>query len=192
MVARPEFVEKFDWNEDYSVSPDKRTEWWATSKQGFAIDNISLSQADWGKNGYLAVKYTNWAFNDNGVDKENSPAPTDQLGGDYAVIRLAEIYLSAAEAILNGGGSSNAQALEYVNYIRERAGMETYTSLNLTQLQDERCRELYTENVRRSDLIRYGKWLSRLHMVMEIQCERGYGLSCIFHSVSFAQHNRGT
>jgi hypothetical protein len=160
IVARPEFVEKFDWNEDYSVSPDKRTQWWATTKQGFVKDNISLALEDWGKNGFLAVKYTNWAFNDNGVDEANSPTPTDQLGGDYAVIRLAEIYLSAAEAILNGGGSSNTQALEYVNYIRERAGMSTLTSLNLTQLQDERCRELYTENIRRSDLIRYGKWLS--------------------------------
>ena len=43
-----------------------------------------------------------------------------RLGGDYATIRLAEIYLSAAEAILNGAGSS-AKAVEYVNYIRERA-----------------------------------------------------------------------
>ncbi|MDE5568534.1 MAG: RagB/SusD family nutrient uptake outer membrane protein, partial [Muribaculaceae bacterium] len=32
--------------------------------------------------------------------------------------------------------------------------------LTLETLQDERCRELYTENCRRTDLIRYGKWLS--------------------------------
>ena len=83
------------------------------------------------------------------------------MGGDYAVIRLAEIYLSAAEAILNGGGDKG-KALEYVNYIRERAGLQAWGAGDLTAvaLQDERCRELYTESVRRSDLIRYGKWIS--------------------------------
>lgn len=160
MLARREFVEKFAWNGDYSVSPDLRTSWWRTSKDGFAIDNIELSQAEWGSNGYLAVKYTNWAINDDGsVNTNESPAATDQLGGDYAMIRLAEIYLSAAEAALNGAGSSS-KALEYVNIIRKRAGMAPYNSINLGELQDERCRELYTECTRRSDLIRYGKWIS--------------------------------
>ncbi len=49
-----------------------------------------------GSNGYLAVKYSNWAMDDNGIDAANSPEATEQLGGDYAMIRLAEIYLSAA------------------------------------------------------------------------------------------------
>ena len=102
MVTRPEFVEKFDWNADYSVSPDKRVQFWKTSKDGFELQNKSLMQADWGSNGYLAVKYSNWAMDDNGIDAANSPEATEQLGGDYAMIRLAEIYLSAAEAILNG------------------------------------------------------------------------------------------
>ena len=96
MVTRPEFVEKFDWNADYSVSPDKRVQLWKTSKDGFELQNKSLLQADWGSNGYLAVKYSNWAMDDNGIDAANSPAATDQLGGDYAMIRFAEIYLSAA------------------------------------------------------------------------------------------------
>ena len=110
-------------------------------------------------NGYLAVKYNNWAQDDNGTDVANSPEATDQLGGDYAMIRLAEIYLSAAEAALNGGGDST-KALTYVNLIRKRAGLQPLGNVNLVQLQDERCRELYTESTRRSDLIRYGKWIS--------------------------------
>ncbi len=48
MVTRPEFVEKFDWNADYSVSPDKRVQFWKTSKDGFELQNKSLMQADWG------------------------------------------------------------------------------------------------------------------------------------------------
>lgn len=173
LLARQEFVEKFTWNADYSVSPDVRTAWWKTSKDGFAIDNVSLNQSDWGSNGYLAVKYTNWAIDDNGdVDTAASPEATDQLGGDYAMIRLAEIYLSAAEAALQGAGSS-AKALEYVNLIRERAKLSPYTTINLDELQNERCRELYTECIRRSDLIRYGKWLSGYNWSWKYQVRNG-------------------
>ena len=160
MVARPEFVEKFEWNDAaYSQSDDVRVSWWKTSADGFALQNITLNQADWGQNGYLAVKYTNWAQNDNGTDYAASPEATDQLGGDYAMIRLAEIYLSAAEAALNGGGD-HATAVKYTNLIRERAGLQPVADVNLVQLRDERCRELYTEATRRSDLIRYGQWIS--------------------------------
>ena len=90
-----------------------------------------------------------------------TPVGQDCANADYVVIRLAEIYLSAAEAILHGAGST-ADALRYVNLIRGRAGLAAWTAADLTleTLQDERCRELYTENCRRTDLIRYGKWLS--------------------------------
>ena len=162
MTARRQFVEKFDWNADYSESADLRTRFWCHGGHGFVIDNDVLDQDHFGENGFLAVKYSNWAFDEDGnIDEAGSPAATTQVGGDYAVIRLAEIYLSAAEAILNGGGDK-AKALEYVNYIRERAGLNAWNAGELTavSLQDERCRELYTESVRRSDLIRYGKWIS--------------------------------
>ncbi|MGM9800572.1 MAG: RagB/SusD family nutrient uptake outer membrane protein [Muribaculaceae bacterium] len=162
MTARRQFVEKFDWNEDYTESPDSRLRFWCHGAHGFNINNDILDQDHFGDNGFLAVKYSNWAFDEDGnIDEANSPAATTQVGADYAVIRLAEIYLSAAEAILNGGGDK-AKALEYVNYIRERAGLNAWNAGDLTavSLQDERCRELYTENVRRSDLIRYGKWIS--------------------------------
>lgn len=162
MTARRQFVEKFDWNADYSESPDLRTRFWATASTGFDINNDILDQDHFGHNGFLAVKYTNWNFDaDGNIDENNSPAAVTQIGTDYAVIRLAEIYLSAAEAILNGAGD-RAVALQYVNYIRERAGLDAWQLNELTaaSLQDERCRELYTESTRRSDLIRYGKWIS--------------------------------
>lgn len=167
MVARKSFVRKFDWDDvAMSQSADRRVSLWQTSKHGFSVENISLVGDDWGKNGYLAPKYSNWAYNDDGtINKEQSPTNIGSAAGDYAAIRLAEIYLTAAEAILNGGGGTEAEALKYVNYIRERAYADTpgstdhhWTSLSMQDLRDERCRELYQENVRRTDLIRWGQW----------------------------------
>ncbi len=163
MTARKEFVKKFEWEDDAcSYTLDRRTEGWCTSAHNFNIENVALDQAHYGNNGYLPVKFSNWVIDENGnIDTENSPVATTQIGTDYPMIRLAEIYLSAAEAILNGAGDRN-EALTYVNYIRERAGLQAWTGsdLNLNTLQDERCRELYTEGTRRSDLIRYNKWIS--------------------------------
>lgn len=160
MVARKSFVKKFEWDDAaMSISKDDRVKYWCTSAHGFTVDNKNLEGASWGENGYLAPKFTNWAYDANGdIDNNASGTPREQVGGDYPVIRLAEIYLSAAEAILNGGGGSQADALKYVNYIRERAGLDPFTTLTTDNLRDERCRELYQENTRRTDLIRYGQW----------------------------------
>ena len=44
------------------------------------------------------------------------------------------------------------------NYVRGRAGVSNWTTLDLDEILDERCRELYWELTRRSDLIRFGKF----------------------------------
>jgi hypothetical protein len=68
-----------------------------------------------------------------------------------------------AEAVLrNGGGGSPAQALTYVNALRQRAyngtsGNITSGQLTLPFILDERARELYWECTRRTDLVRYGQ-----------------------------------
>ena len=165
MTAREQFVDKFDWLDDAcSVSNDIRVKNWMTSAFNFSKANDVLDQAHFGSNGYLPLKYTNYNLDENGEVipvGEGTPVGQDCANADYVVIRLAEIYLSAAEAILHGAGSTG-DALRYVNLVRGRAGLSVWTSADLTleTLQDERCRELYTENCRRTDLIRYGKWLS--------------------------------
>ena len=167
MVARKSFVRKFEWDDvDMSVSSDRRVSLWQTSAHGFTAENPSLVGDDWGSNGYLCPKYSNWAYNDDGtINEAESPTNIANAAGDYAAIRLAEVYLMAAEAILQGGGGSQAEALQYVNWIRQRAYGDApgdqshyWLSLSMTDLQDERCRELYQENVRRSDLIRWNLW----------------------------------
>lgn len=70
-----------------------------------------------------------------------------------------------------------------MNYIRERALLSPWTSgeLSLNSLQDERCRELYTENCRRTDLIRYGKYISGYNWNWKNQVPGGADLPAHFN-----------
>lgn len=85
----------------------------------------------------------------------------------------------AAEAILRGASGTRAEALEYVNEIRMRAYMsDKYAApyaksdvsgkisdpeLTLDFILDERQRELASEVVRRTDLIRFNKFTKGLN-----------------------------
>lgn len=178
MHAREQFADKFNFVD--GVSDDGRTYLWCTEKQGFTKSNDEFSVFT---NGYAAVKYTNCKANADGVmprntykDPENPdaftfnwagvpevnglPRQTDDFAStDFPIIRLADVYLMAAECALRGQGDKN-KALDYVNYIRSRAGVATWNSATLTldNLLDERSRELYWENIRRTDLVRFGKF----------------------------------
>lgn len=75
---------------------------------------------------------------------------------DQPVIRLADIYLMYAECYLSGNVGDASKALQYVNYVRERAHAVPFavTELTIRNLMEERSRELYLESVRRTDLVR--------------------------------------
>ncbi|TWI95595.1 putative outer membrane starch-binding protein [Mucilaginibacter frigoritolerans] len=82
-------------------------------------------------------------------------------GNDVPVLRLADVYLMKAEAILRGATMTTVAGdlqtpLELVNKIRARSGAQLATSIDLPGLLDERARELSWEGWRRNDLIRYG------------------------------------
>lgn len=80
-------------------------------------------------------------------------------GNDWIVLRLADVYLMHAEAILAGqSNTSNAAAIASVNAVRARVNLPAYTgSLTKQQLLDERRWELAFENHRFHDLIRFGE-----------------------------------
>jgi hypothetical protein len=66
-----------------------------------------------------------------------------------------------AEAVLRNGGGTRAQALAYVNELRQRAygdasGNIADAQLTLPFILAERARELYMEGHRRTDLVRFG------------------------------------
>jgi len=89
----------------------------------------------------------------------NSAGTTDN---DMVHFRLPDVMLMKAEAILRGGtATGGATPLTLVNAIRTDASRNAgaLASVNLTTLYDERGRELYLENWRRQDMIRFGTYL---------------------------------
>lgn len=75
------------------------------------------------------------------------------------MIRLAEVYLIYAEAILgNNSSTSDAQALQYFNAVRERAGVDPYTEISFMDILEERVREFTLEGVIWYDLARFHHW----------------------------------
>lgn len=124
-----------------------------TEGQNYEINVIANTFTD----GYAVTKFSNIDSNVNaGSDEGGEFADTD-----LPVIRLAEIYLNYAEAVLRGSsGGDLSTATTYINELRERAygdatGNISTSDLTLDFLLAERSRELYWEGQRRTDLIRF-------------------------------------
>ena len=146
----------------YTITPflsDKRAMFY-TNGQSLEITDITQFTE-----GYAVTKFKN-------LDSQGNPG-SDPSGNfadtDLPLIRLAEIYLNYAEAVLRGGGGSVSTAVDKINEIRERAyggnsGNITTSDLTLDFVLDERSRELYWEGMRRTDLIRYGYFTSSAYL----------------------------
>jgi hypothetical protein len=106
--------------------------------------------------GYALQKYRN--VSSTGV--KGSDTGGDHPDTDFPMFRLGDVYLMYAEAVARGGAGSSADALRYVNLVRQRAKASTINAgqLTLDFLLDERARELYMECHRRTDLIRFGRF----------------------------------
>ncbi len=144
-------VDKFD---DISGETDSRALFW-TDGQTLEIEDIAQFTE-----GYAMTKFRNKTLAGEIVPNYHA----DFVNTDYPMFRLADAYLMFAEAVLRGGtGGTLAEALGYVNEIRERAygdasGNITQGELTLDFILDERARELYWEGHRRTDLIRYDRF----------------------------------
>ena len=103
--------------------------------------------------GVYVYKYTN-------VTSDNKPGShLDFCDMDFPLFRLAEMYLIYAECAARGA-ADKGKGLDYLNEVRSRAGIAPAGSLDLSQIIDERGRELYWEGHRRTDLIRFGLFTS--------------------------------
>ncbi|MFC4872484.1 RagB/SusD family nutrient uptake outer membrane protein [Negadavirga shengliensis] len=88
---------------------------------------------------------------------------------DYIIYRLTEIYFNKAEALIRkNGGIAPQEAVDLINASKSRAfdeaewASEAYTTATLTldELLAERGREFIFEGKRRTDLIRFGKFVT--------------------------------
>ncbi|MCD8264455.1 MAG: RagB/SusD family nutrient uptake outer membrane protein [Tannerellaceae bacterium] len=120
--------------------------------------------------GYAPIKWRNVTKD----GQELTEGGTVYAAIDFPLFRTADAYLMAAEAILRGAnGYNKTEAVGYVNEIRDRAymygkyetagvtpvnGRITEAELTLDFLCEERSRELHMEIMRRTDLIRFGKY----------------------------------
>ncbi len=161
MHARKEFSNKF-------TNGDVRWSMWKKEADGFTKENDDFTSFT---SGYGVVKFTNLLKGTNGewsTANGGSFDPSGTIGArseafsdaDYPMFRLADVYLMYAECHITAGVGEASKALEYVNYVRERAGVSKWSPADMTanNILDERCREMYWENTRRSDLIRFGKF----------------------------------
>lgn len=140
-------------------NPDSRAQFW-TDGQNLVINNVS-SFTD----GYAVNKFRN-------VTSTGAPGTNLNFSDvDMPVFRLPEIYLIYAEAVLRGGtGGDAGTALGYINMLRTRAyagsttGNITASALTTDFILDERARELYWEGLRRTDLIRYNRFVENTYL----------------------------
>ena len=173
MHATSQFSDKFQSDRDL------RWAMWCKEQQGFSKANTNFSTFT---DGYGVVKFTNllkgnvtdpsgWDMNDNTKNwssanggiyaTDGSAARADNFPDtDLPLIRLADVYLMYTEAYIMGHAGDATNALNYVNLVRARANETNWTASDLTadNILDERCRELYWELTRRSDLVRHGKF----------------------------------
>lgn len=144
------------WNEDYMPWAFYDTYDAADIRRNTTIIASYTNQTDVvvtrasGMRGALPVKYM-----------ELTPTEPGQPH-DVVVFRYADVLLLLAEAINEQRGP--AEAYQYVNQVRARAGVGNFSGMSADQFRTallaERGRELFAEGVRRQDLIRNGSFIS--------------------------------
>ena len=107
-------------------------------------------------NGWSCIKYNNVPHDVDPIDYAATAATKNFSDIDWPLIRLGEINLIYAEACMHAGGDASAQ----VKALADRAGVAAPAKIDADFLLAERSRELMWEAHRRTDLIRFGKWIS--------------------------------
>lgn len=78
------------------------------------------------------------------------------ISNDFPIFRYGDALLMKAEVEWRLGNPG--AALNFVNQVRARAGVDPLSALDADILLAERGREMFAEGWRRSDLIRFGKY----------------------------------
>lgn len=138
-------------------SNDRRLEVLISSYTG--TDNIVYNESNKDKyysltKGPIPLKYG-----------EDPVATGEESQVDWVVYRYADVLTLLSEAIVRQRQVTE-EAVELLNRIRSRAGLSTYKVADFKSPEDflealllERGHEFFFEGVRRTDLIRYGKYI---------------------------------
>jgi len=93
-----------------------------------------------------------------GEDITVTPHATQFVDTDIPFMRVAEAYLTYAEAVFRGAPADGMTAQQAVQTLRDRAHNSKPFTLDAQFLLDEWSREFYGEGRRRMDLVRFGKF----------------------------------
>ena len=143
---------------DINGNTDHRAEFYTSGQ------NLEISNETNFNDGIAVTKYRN-------VKRNGALGQSQDFSDiDMPLFRLPEMYLIYAEAVLrNGSGGDINTAVQYINNMRERAygntnGDIAVGQLNLNFIIDERARELYWEGFRRTDLIRFNRFVESTYL----------------------------
>ena len=97
---------------------------------------------------------------------EDPDATGEESQIDWIVYRYADVLTLLSEALTRQNNAVTQEAVDLLNLVHTRAGLPAYTTSDFTGADDllealltERGHELWFEGVRRSDLIRYGRYI---------------------------------
>ena len=109
--------------------------------------------------GWSMLKWTGrYIENPKGEDITIAPHNAQFPDTDVPFMRVAEAYLTYAEAVFRGAPASGMSAEEAVKALRDRAHNAKPFTIDEQFLLDEWSREFYAEGRRRIDLVRFGQF----------------------------------
>lgn len=106
------------------------------------------------------------------MNQENLPVDRFNWGTDFPVIRYTDVLMMKAEILIQTGGNQ-AEVDNIVNNVRERAGLEPLSNVDLNMLLEERRKEFFAEGLRFHDLVRTGKVVDVINEWIALDDEAG-------------------
>ena len=140
---------------EYTYTDDRASYFYIKGRTSSMQDNLNTFL-----NGWSCIKFNNVPHDKDAVEYASVAATKNFSDIDWPLIRLGEIHLIYAEACMELGDSKNSAALQNVTALASRAHATAPAEITSEWLFEERARELMWEGHRRTDLIRYGKWIS--------------------------------